>query len=92
MMQRYLLDMLGLGPLADAMQSPEAQQQVLAMIQGLVTMGATVQRIEQKLDMLLAEHNLGPASYPVQILEPPATPIGTTTIAPPPTTGNGDGR
>lgn len=53
-MQRYLLEMLGLGPLADAMQSPEAQAQVMAIFQGMVETHQRVQRIEAKLDLLLS--------------------------------------
>lgn len=83
----YLLNMLGLGPLAEALQNPEAQQQILNLMAGIVETSRAVQRIEQKLDMLLAEHNLGQASYPPAILEPP---IGH--IEPSTTGGSGNGR
>lgn len=84
-MQTYVLELFGLGRLADAMQplidaanNPEAQAQVMGLIQGLIQTTQTVQRIEMKLDVLLADRGLGSAHYPPEVLAPPQPNGGTS--------------
>lgn len=52
--QSFLFEMLGLKPIMEAMQSPEAQALILGLPAAIAETHQGIKRIEEKLDRLLA--------------------------------------